>query len=619
MLQIISYIRVEQTTINTNVNLPRGGIFYMTLFEEIEIHKGVEDLVQTARIKLPRRIIMNEYKNNQTKFRGMEIVPVQGNSLIFHGEVSNKVGEQKEGELLIIPDNDLYKNNYFTEYLSGTPDNISETTDRNVPIFQMGDIVTIWMGYLINDEKIKSTDRPPLRLHQQFKGYIASINAGEHIELMCEDFMWYFKQLRIPNIRYDLNENYNSQNHYYSKPITYTGKSSFYLDNSHDQTNGNNYLNILSNYPKDSKNPDSFSINDLQGVLYDLLNKTLNDKVLGSRGIYPLAWILDKHSIAKPAINFVGQGVQSTRNLTLENNATVFKFFEHLHESFGLNVYFWQQSPDYHTLIGDNNVPYSDIIKSESGWPGFYLNLGWDPYLPNKDVPVYQPNYYDIYLNGNEGNVISNNLTWVRADETPMGAIVKSTKQTKMDSAVKTTHGATKTKTQGSSVMVGDISGSVKTYLHSTNIPMNEKGKLIETPGDIGPNNLLKSGAIYDMAIYGYNRLNQDWYTGYHGTLRIFGLPFIYPGDIIHIHDKNYTERSGFYKIKKVSIKANTTEGLIQELHLHYSVNGNTGNVLYNYAPSNNGIYSNLNRAPVYYNDGTKDIQYFIDLNGTSK
>lgn len=639
MLQIISYILVEQCTNNTNFSIPikRDSSFYMTLFEEIEINKGTEDLVQTARIKLPRRIIINPYKRTYQNERGMEIKINGFTSYLDLDSIESDTSSS------IIPSSDLYKTNNFAPYTTSVPPLNDPTLNgalntgsgkyvsQNVgsPVFQMGDMITIWVGYILNDQTVNE----PIRLNQQFRGYIASISAGEHIELFCEDFMWYFKQLRIPNIRYELNENYNEQNDVYyadeylngvktrvSKPITYIGKTSLYLDNSHDQTEGNNYDYRLASYPANSKNPEKFSINDLQGVLYDLLNRTTNDDRLTARGIYPLAWVKDTDGIPTPAINIAGQGTQSARNVTLESNGTVFKFFEHLHETFGLSVYFWQQSPSYHLHIGQNNVPYSPTIKTETPWPGFYLNLGWDQYLPWDSTPIYQPQYYDIYLNGDSGNVISNNLTWVRADEKPTGVIVKSTKQAKLDSAVKnnkTTSKNSKTKTYGSSVLVGDISGSLTTRLHSTNVPMDDKGQIIIKAGDIIGEDL-KQGAIYDMAKFGYSELSKVWYTGYHGTLKILGLPFIYPGDIINIHDKVYPERTGYYKIKKVSIKCNTSDGLTQELHLHYIVNGETGNALINY--STNGDYSNLNKAPVYYhNDSSGDKVYYINLNGTSK
>ena len=644
MFTLISFIQIEQCTklypsnlidpetgqppINPETekpfqgDIPRNKIFYFTLFEEIEISKSVDQIIQTAKIKLPRRFTGNQFKVfNSDANRGVNLS-------------DNKVVVSIDTEATYTPVIKQYyhtNRNDFVENVDSTSslDNFGISSDNllNIepPLFYRGDQITIYLGYLIDNEILDSNFPNPIQLHQHYKGYISSVSAGEIIELLCEDEMFYLKQLRIPNKSYNPDPNLNNNNLNYTNPITYNG-----LDSTIVSNNDKIYeLKIVPTTTGNGGNPLQYSIKNLQGVLFDCLNNTYNDANIIANGIFPLAWKycdskingnIQPNQVPKPAIVLANQAIRSAGIINIQNNASIFDLLNTIKEDFNMNVYFNQQSAAYNfAIFYENNVndgkyiplPVHDLWGNPSncGYPGNYLNLGYDQYLP---FSIYSPIVWNFTLTGSNCNVISNNLNWKKKEDFIMGAIIKSKQMgptNDNDELVTTTLlNLSKKNIRSSSVIIGELGGSLVTYYYSHYLKMTngviispqENDYLVPDPD---PKNAGET--LYDIATFGYNKLNEIHYTGFYGSITTIGIPFVNIGDIVNIIDPAYPERNGLYRIKKVSIKANKEIGLQQEISLNYQVISGTdsnGNITYN-TPN---ISNNKN---VYYNNKTYKLQ----------
>ena len=596
MLQILTYIQIEQSAavvpLDPDITIDRSSIFYFTCFEELEINKSVEDITQTARIKLPKRFTMNQFKSFSSDNRGINLT--DGNYIVY-----SDLGQNEN--IIKSVDYNNYGNSFVKNADAINYADVDQTTGLdNQPIFNRGDQITIYTGYLIDqpivgDQGIAS----PIKLYQQFKGYIASVSAGENIELYCEDFTWYFKQLRIPNHHYNTDPALTGS----GIMISYDGLDSIVVKNA-------NNVYTKNPIPNSKSNPTQYSINSLNGILLDCLNNALNYNNLETKGIYPLIWKqslplkngkIDTNNgvVPKPCIVLADQPIRSAGNIHLYNNPSLFTLLELIKESFNMSVYFLQQSPalnmgflknlPYHSFYGDN---------SYAGYAGNYLNLGFSQYVPQS---IYQPQSYQFNLSGADCNVITSDLKWKRQEDFVVGATIKSFQMADADDNAEqssTSFGSTKKKIKGSNVIVGDLGGSMVTYYYSNSIAFDKSTGLLT--GSAKTDQKLTSGSLYDMAKFGLEKLSEIHYTGYTGTITIFGYPFINIGDIANIIDPLYPERNGFYKVKKVAMIGNLQVGIQQEISLHYQVQLDSSGQYQ--------ILQNNSNTTVYYNKNTYTI-----------
>jgi hypothetical protein len=614
MLQVVTFIKIEQCTnisLSDNKTLDRDKIFYFTLFEDLEISKSIDYLIQTAKIILPKRFTGNIFKRFQGSERGIDAF----DNTIFSdgGELTKTINTVDYNNL----DKSFVKN---VDSIKGVE--FLDPAATATPLFNRGDMITVYMGYL-NGNNINSSNNP-LKLYQQYQGYIASISSGENIELLCEDFMWYFKQLRIPNKSYPVNLNLSTLNLNSGEKISYVG-----LGNSVVKNIDGNY--VLVNIVNSDSNPQSYSKNTLPGILLDVLNNTINDQLLIKKGIYPLIWNTGAQkvngviksidgsgnfSVPKPNIVLANQPIRSAGNINIVSNATVYTLFDVIKSVYNQNVYFLQQSSASNVPLGRTdeilNLPTNYIFNktSNAGYPGNYLNIGYSQYVPQE---VYQPRLYDFYLNGPSGNVLKSNLCWKRQEDFLMGAIIKSTQIVNdfdpiSGVEVNTTTGNPSKKTKSSNVVIGDIGGSIVTYYYSSDIDLvyDAGTNTYNLTGAGSTNKLLPgSGSLYDMAKFGYERLNSIHYTGYYGSITTFGYPFVNIGDIVNIIDPLYPERQGNYKVKGVILKSNKNIGIEQEIFLHYQVN-------YNKTAGQYEILKTTSNTAVYYTYKNKSQVYSI-------
>lgn len=565
-MQAIGVVRIEQGTSTTDP-MPRDKIFYINMLIEAEINKSTDSLIQTARIVVPKRFLDNTYatfSNNGYPFganpRGIWI---QDDGYFDFVEQAQQV----ETSVNTINYNNPVSSNFVT--------NIDNLTSTGGPVFRRGDVITLWMGYYVDDPLNKSNGNN-IKLTQAFRGYIAAVNATDQVELLCEDFMWYLKQLRIQNRHYNTNADLPGND----VDADYAGISNQVIQIS--QGNDNNRLTKLTTI---NDSATSYPITKINGMIFDSIKNSTNDYELGNKGFFPLIWKLGPQPeiingqpnpnysngpVPKPYLCFSSNPEYSLGNVTLNQNSTMFNFFEFLKNDFNQNTYITQLSAAYTWGLNKNGIPYyhdpvRDIDSTEPA-VGNYVNLGFTRYPPGD---IYTPQVYPFTLNGPDCLVMNANLTYKRSEDFLCGAIVKSWKMAK---AIDTTSGVSstgpikyKTNSNGDTVQkvvnynihVGDYGGFSFTYFYYKDIALDA-------------NNVPTPASAAAMQKYGEEQLAKVHYTGYYGSITILGYPFVNTGDYVFIDDPLYPERNGGYRIKQVIYRYNNSSALTQELFLDY-------------------------------------------------
>ena len=595
MVQLFQYIRVEQCARFNNNSQDRNEIFYMNVSKDIEINMNTDNLIQTAKIVLPKRFLDNTFAKFTSAKRGIEIdnsLALLNNSTDY-AETATRIKNINS----VINYSDTVANNFAKNL-----DNVDESNPNLPPHFMRGDMITIWLGYAIDDFDNKGQQ---FKLYQKFRGYISLVNASDKVELQCEDFMWYFKQLRLTNKTYNTDPKLTGTN-----PISYIGASPNVL-NINKNTGITSMKNVNKILSSDST-LESYPQNTLNAVIFDALNNSISDYQLMNRGFYPLIYVMDKqleiingqknkdyrnakgdlNLVPKPYLCFTDNPKYSLGNINIHQNATFYNLLEKLKTEFNQNVYLFQQSPAYSWIIDSEfNVPavpgISDISRLEP-WVGNYLNLGFSRYLPGSKVntivgnntnneSIYQSQIYDIYLNGPDSIVLQSDLSFKRKEDFLVGMFVKSWSMepsfddlTGQVELLASNPGKPKKKIYTQNVFAGEYGGNTFTCFYKGEIEYEPNPVLNTNTGKYVKQ--LKPKSYDEMMRYGQDQLNKVHYSGYYGTIVIIGYPFVNIGDMIKIFDPLYPERDGTYMIKGVKTLCNENNGLTQELTIDTKV-----------------------------------------------
>lgn len=144
-MAIRDYTLIEITQMPNDVDKTRDKVFTINFVESLEIKSTWQNLTDTAKIKLPRNIV--------------------------------------------VQDDTAGKNNWFKQ-------NIYNSNNGAPPLFMRGDKIKITLG-LWNDP-MDGLDEI-LESNEEFIGYITKIKNRMPIELDCEDEMWKLKQIKCVN------------------------------------------------------------------------------------------------------------------------------------------------------------------------------------------------------------------------------------------------------------------------------------------------------------------------------------------------------------------------------------------------------------------------------------
>lgn len=142
MLRMLSKITIKQET-TTDVWPVRNRTFILKFVHEIDINSSWQNLTDTCRIVLPKKVYVFDE----------------------NGKKINWLGQSTIG------------------------------SDATVPLILRGDRITVELGY-----NYPTVDKPEvIETNIVFDGYVSKINPRLPIELHCEDRMWQLKQKKVAN------------------------------------------------------------------------------------------------------------------------------------------------------------------------------------------------------------------------------------------------------------------------------------------------------------------------------------------------------------------------------------------------------------------------------------
>lgn len=145
------YTLIKITQQPNSVDSARNTTFTIDFVESLEIKSSWQNLTDTAKIKLPRNIVVQDDRNGKNNWGA-------------------QVGESGK--------------------------NIYNSDNGASPLFMRGDKIKITLGYYY--DPMDGTDEV-LVTDDVFDGYITKIQNRMPIEINCEDTMWKLKQLKAPN------------------------------------------------------------------------------------------------------------------------------------------------------------------------------------------------------------------------------------------------------------------------------------------------------------------------------------------------------------------------------------------------------------------------------------
>lgn len=153
ILTAVNRIVIQQQPDSTNKEWPnRDRVFTFNRIESFEAESGWAMLTSTAKVKFPKYFTVKDQNGTIVNFGSAP-----------GGAINNQAITANFGNL--------------------------------APLFLRGDKITIYTGYAYID----TNSVPQYTLNPVFDGYITAINNSTPIELSCQDSMYMFKQLQVPN------------------------------------------------------------------------------------------------------------------------------------------------------------------------------------------------------------------------------------------------------------------------------------------------------------------------------------------------------------------------------------------------------------------------------------
>jgi hypothetical protein len=202
----------------------------------------------------------------------------------------------------------------------------------------------------------------------------------------------------------------------------------------------------------------------------------------------------------------------------------------------------------------------------ESFFIGNVLHFGFPIYdestANNKNVFEFQNNIFDDCQ-----------LEYKNKSDVILSAIVTS--HTIKATGRKTRDGELSTKKERKSVLIyWDIPTETFKYLEKKkgeNFPANDGGERHEFVYPIDPADGEPSTAT--LVDFGTKQLEKYYYTGFRGSFKTIGFPFVKWGDNVVILDPVMADRNGVYKVKKVVRSGGVDNSIEQEIFLDYKLN----------------------------------------------
>ncbi len=414
---------------------------------------------------------------------------------------------------------------------------------------------------------------------RNFTGYVSKININKDgmIELDCEDYMYLFNKIKVPNAVYAPSNTHNSTNVKYKKAINYF--------------------------------PENGPINGwtLNNIIADMYNNSIGgDPAISNVNYLPISNFLEgskaQSYIAKKAHDTIriNTNIDTTIGEITLKNATIGDFFKKIKEDYNIPVFF---SPNSTFLV---TTPF--IYNTQLTKPGPKPLDGYtkDPQALGQEEMIFIMGQWSLlseqiitdyftagtisvipgYLK-NRQNILKSNLEYKSTSDVPVGALVKSIYLldtiAQDGSTVKTKNGVVKKTPQEHTVPVGDQGGTVYTFFYlvtrssGTNLPATGEKTSNYQNNIFNPNGSINVKLLdAAMKAYGYYQLSHYNYQGFYGTFETYGYPYVRPCDIVNIVDLSFPERSGRYYVKSVKTKGDTESGITQTIEVDYRLPNKT-------------------------------------------
>lgn len=610
-------IPLDGQLVNTNNFKPYVLQFYNIV--SAEVNSSWDNITQTAKIVLPRRLKRIGYSNYTFEDYG------NLDSSIFTSNIENKIYGNPQSTATSFSNRGLLK-----QYLDLTQTSVRSliSTDPNCnggkiyngitrvnPLITKGDIIVIQLGYIIKDRKnnivfktidggntgfpnsLESVNLPnnlkkypssgtsfnaknrlqPYNRGFQFKGYISktSINNEGNIVLDCEDYMYLYNRARLHNKTFTPgslittpggDEKYTLNNMLYSFAVRF--------DPLYGVQNTQLTGNIISDIPITAK-PSTLPRPCIQPTEDDGAPIRF-DNPYATYGAH-----IENNVDAEIGKIVVGK------------NATVGDVFRVLKEDYLFPIFFRPNSdvlvvgPFVYNDFNEGIVPALGTASANDGY-SIYTgansgNVGQEEFTfimgqwnQASETTLMKGGFLKNAVNGsykNTQNIISSNLEFRYTGDVFVGATVKSIYKTNLTTPsgdiVNTKDKRAKTEPVEYSVHVGDYGGMDYCFMY---LATNQKD-ISSTGGTLDVNKLGEQ-----MKAFGRMKLSHLNYEGFYGDFTISGYPYVQFSDIVNIVDFTFPERSGRYYVKKVIYKADQQSGLTQQIFLDYKLPNQTKN-----------------------------------------
>jgi hypothetical protein len=174
--------------------------------------------------------------------------------------------------------------------------------------------------------------------------------------------------------------------------------------------------------------------------------------------------------------------------------------------------------------------------------------------------PVYVESEAKTHTFEFQKNIIENDLEYKRKEDVVLSALLKYT-ETEQNGTTK--DGAAKTRQKGKQILI---------YYKNNEFRVEDvvNGKAPEAvEGERRTFNYLPNTSRDVMIADGKERLKKYYYTGFRGSITVFGYPFVQHGDNIKIINPVLNEMQNTYKVKKV-VYSGGVNGLRQEITIDF-------------------------------------------------
>jgi hypothetical protein len=512
-------------------NLKNASSFAIAGVIDFKVDNSWDELVQTAEVHIPRIPRVIRYDAGRDPSRGGF-----GWNLLDLPNLDELIGEfGNENGLLKDPGLPYERINFgqiseikTSDSIGGFGPNQSTEQDGN-SLIEKGDFIRIiaFYDYHDIDSNLYKNTAYDSRSYL-FTGYVTGVYSSSiqnTVQIKCEDYMYYFKQLKVKDKSYLASE--------YSL-------SDIFIDLMEQQQETTYDTQLLQPL---------FATNQIDAV------KDTNPQKYTK---YTLYGGIDTESNPNPTYSIHAGDV-------LTRTATVFDFLKEMKDKKWAHPYFYDNS----YILNLSPFCYNETaVKYLNGDNYYYDIFGTDNGNKNEgytENDISNVTGYKTYKFVFGQNIIESKLKFEKIDDKLIGAYVKANGvKVKVSDPLRPDK---KTETKPLQAFAGNNAGIIITLVYPFQITLPPVNSSQYTTEASYWQNKLK--------IWGEQELKKQSFVGYKGSFIAFGYPYVRHGDHINLIDPKYPERDGIYKVKRVIYTGGSNKGLRQEIFLDWKFDVN--------------------------------------------